>query len=161
MEYILFDLQFFPPAQGRYSVAVNCPLLQGDAVGEFVSPAADPDYAALTLAMRGRETPGDVFDRLVAMGLVTLHADDEHAHEHIAKNARNGDAITVATNDEAAELNERIRTGRIEGGEVDDAVTATGSDGLPIGAGDLIQTRRNDTTLGVANRQQWVGCSRP
>jgi conjugative relaxase-like TrwC/TraI family protein len=116
----------------------------------------DPGYAALTLAMRGRETPGDVFDRLVAMGLVTLHADDEHAHEHIAKNARNGDAITVATNDEAAELNERIRTGRIEGGEVDDAVTATGSDGLPIGAGDLIQTRRNDTTLGVANRQQWV-----
>src|SRR5699024_1422682 len=27
---------------------------------------------------------------------------------------------------------------------------------LPIGAGDLIQTRRNDSDLGVANRQQWV-----
>ncbi|MGP5055238.1 hypothetical protein ACTXJ3_09155 [Brachybacterium paraconglomeratum] len=35
-------------------------------------------------------------------------------------------------------------------------MTATGSDGLSIGAGDLIQTRRNDTTLGVANRQHWI-----
>ncbi len=35
-------------------------------------------------------------------------------------------------------------------------MTATGSDGLPIGAGDLIQTRKNDAALGVANRQQWV-----
>ncbi|CEG97208.1 Conjugal transfer protein [Propionibacterium freudenreichii] len=116
----------------------------------------DPDYAALTLAMRDRETPGDVFDQLAAVGLVTLHADDEHAQEHIAENAHDGEAITVATNDEAAVLNERIHTARVERGEVDDAVTATGSDGLPIGAGDVIQTRRNDTTLGVANRQQWV-----
>jgi hypothetical protein len=37
----------------------------------------DPDYAALTLAMRDRENPGAVFDRLAAMGLVTLHTDDE------------------------------------------------------------------------------------
>ncbi len=35
-------------------------------------------------------------------------------------------------------------------------MTETGSDGLPIGAGDLIQTRKNDTALGVANRQQWI-----
>ncbi|MFK5210461.1 MobF family relaxase [Propionibacterium freudenreichii] len=116
----------------------------------------DPDYAALSLAMRDRANPGELFDRLTAMGLVTLHADDEHAREHIAENTRDGEAITVATNDEAAALNERIRTGRIERGEVDDAVTATGSDGLPIGRGDVIQTRKNDTALGVANRQQWV-----
>lgn len=25
-----------------------------------------------------------------------------------------------------------------------------------MGRGDLIQTRKNDTSLGVANRQQWV-----
>ena len=35
-------------------------------------------------------------------------------------------------------------------------MTATGSDGLSIGRGDLIQTRKNDTDLGVANRQQWI-----
>jgi hypothetical protein len=39
----------------------------------------------------------------------------------------------VATNDEAAALNERIRAGTGRAGEVDDAVTATGSDGLPSG----------------------------
>ena len=75
---------------------------------------------------------------------------------NVTKYASHGEAITVVTNDEAAELNERMRTGRVERGEVDDEVTATGSDGLPIGAGDLIQTRRNDTALGVANRQQWI-----
>lgn len=117
---------------------------------------SDAEYAALTLAMRDRDDPGDVFDRLTAMGLVTLYADDETAREHITSHAQDGEAITVATNDEAAELNERIRTGRVQRGEVEDTVTATGSDGLPIGAGDLIQTRRNDTGLGVANRQQWI-----
>ncbi len=116
----------------------------------------DPDYAALTLAMRDRESPGDTFDQLAAMGLITVHADDEHARAYITVNAQNREAITVATNDEATALNERIRTGRIGRGEVDDAVTATGGDGLPIGAGDLIQTRKNDSDLSVANRQKWV-----
>ncbi|SMX94338.1 conjugative relaxase domain-containing protein, TrwC/TraI family [Brevibacterium sp. Mu109] len=117
---------------------------------------ADPDYAALTLTMRDRENPGDAFDRLAAMGLITLHANEEQARDHITKHTREGEAITVATNDEATVLNERIRAGRVEGGEVDDTITATGSDDLPIGAGDLIQTRKNDSDLGVANRQQWI-----
>ncbi|QQT71112.1 AAA family ATPase [Brevibacterium casei] len=117
---------------------------------------ANTAYAALTLTMRDRENPGDVFDRLTAMGLVTLHLDEEQARDHITEHAAQGDAITVASNDEAAALNERIRTGRVERGEVDDTITATGSDELPIGRGDLIQTRKNDTALGVANRQQWI-----
>ena len=117
---------------------------------------SDAEFAALTLRMRDRENPGEVFDRLAAMNLVTLHADEEQARDHITANTRDGEAITVATNDEAAGLNERIRTGRVESGEVDDTITATGSDGLPIGAGDLIQTRKNDSDLGVANRQQWI-----
>ncbi len=115
----------------------------------------DPEYATLTLAMRDRENPGAVFDRLAAMHLVTLHADEDAAREHIADNTVQGEAITVATNDEAAALNERIRIGRVEAGEVNNTITATGSDGLSIGAGDLIQTRRNDSDVGVANRQQW------
>src|SRR5699024_9081483 len=85
-----------------------------------------------------------------------LHAEDDAAREHITENACAGEAITVATNDEATALNERIRAGRVEAGEVNDTITATGSDGLSIGAGDLIQTRRNDSDLGVANRQQWI-----
>lgn len=116
----------------------------------------NPEYAALTLAMRDRENPGEMFNQLADLGLVTLHADEENARDYIAEQVRDGEAITVATNDEAAALNERIRTGRIERGAVNDGVTSTGSDGLPIGAGDVIQTRKNDTALGVANRQQWV-----
>lgn len=118
--------------------------------------STDPEYAELTLAMRDRENPGDAFDQLAAMQLVTLHEDADHVREHITEQAQEGEAITVATNDEVAAVNERIRAGKVERGEVDDQMTATGSDGLSIGAGDLIQTRQNDTTLGVANRQQWV-----
>lgn len=116
----------------------------------------DPDYAAWTLSMRDRESPGTVFDRLAAMNLLTLHEGDDAAREHITDHAQDSEAITIATNDEAAEVNERIRTGRVERGEVDDQATATGSDGLSLGAGDFIQTRRNNSNLGVANRQQWV-----
>src|SRR5699024_3889153 len=103
-----------------------------------------------------RENPGAVFDHLAAMQLITLHADGDAAREHITDNTHDGETITVATNDEATALNERIRAGRVESGEVNDTITATGSDGLSIGADDLIQTRRNDSDLGVANRQQWV-----
>jgi hypothetical protein len=53
-------------------------------------------------------------------------------------------------------LNERIRAERVGRDEVDDGRTVFGSDGLPIGAGDVIQTRRNESTLGVANRQTWT-----
>ncbi|WP_229116615.1 AAA family ATPase [Parenemella sanctibonifatiensis] len=117
---------------------------------------ADAEYASLTLTMRDRENPGDVFDQLSALGLVTLHADEEHARDHITDHASVGEAITVASNDGAAALNERIRAARVDRGEVDDTITSTGSDELPIGRGDLIQTRKNDTGLGVANRQQWI-----
>uniref|UniRef100_UPI0039EECE47 ATP-dependent DNA helicase n=1 Tax=Sinomonas sp. G460-2 TaxID=3393464 RepID=UPI0039EECE47 len=116
---------------------------------------ADPAYADLTLAMRDGRDTGAVFDQLAALGLVRIHASEDDAQTHIAGTAREGDAITVATLEEATALNERIRARRVEQGIVDDARTATGSDGLGIGSGDLIQTRRNDARLGVANRQTW------
>ncbi|WP_455132102.1 hypothetical protein [Microbacterium aurum] len=61
---------------------------------------ADTKYAALTLVMRDRENPGAVFDRLAAMNLVTLHADDA-AREYVTAHARKGEVTTVATNDES------------------------------------------------------------
>lgn len=116
----------------------------------------DPDYANLTVRMRDRRDLGDVFDQLDRLGLIRLHADGDELQEHIAQNARDGATITVAGNEDAARLNEHIREKRMARGLVDDATTTTGSDGLSIGAGDLIQTRRNDSALGVANRQQWI-----
>jgi hypothetical protein len=97
-----------------------------------------------------------IFDQLHALGLIQLHDDDEAVRDHIAAQREASTAVTVATNDEARDLNERIRAQRIEDGEVDDARRVTGSDGLPIGADDVIQTRRNDRDLRVANRQTWT-----
>ncbi|WP_449282953.1 MobF family relaxase [Leucobacter sp.] len=116
----------------------------------------DPEYADLTVRMRDRRNPGEVFDQLDRLGLIRLHADGDELREHLAKNTREGEAITVASNEDAAQVNDRIRAERLTQGLVDDATTTTGSDGLSIGAGDLIQTRKNDTALGVANRQQWI-----
>jgi hypothetical protein len=117
---------------------------------------ADPEYADLTVQMRRGEDPALLFDRLEALGLVVLHASIEDAHDAVARTARDGDAVTVATNDEARALNAVIREVRVRRGDVDDAHTTSGSDGLPIGAGDVVQTRRNNSQLGVANRQTWT-----
>ena len=116
----------------------------------------DPAYAELSVRLRDRADPGAIFDQLTALGLIRLHTDADGLREHIAQRREEGETVTVATNDEAARLNERIRDHRTHTAAVDDQVTATGSDGLPIGRGDLIQTRKNDTGLGVANRQLWI-----
>jgi hypothetical protein len=116
----------------------------------------DPDYADLTVRMRTSKNPALLFDRLHALGLVVLHESTEAEQETLARDAREGNAITVATNDEARELNSRIRANRVQHGDVDDTRTTTGNDGLSIGAGDVIQTRKNDSDLHVANRQTWT-----
>jgi hypothetical protein len=116
----------------------------------------DPEYADLTVQIRRGEHPALLFDRLHALGLVAWHPSIEDAHDVIARTALDGDAVTVATNDEARALNSTIRQVRVQRGEVDDVHITYGSDGLPIGAGDVVQTRDNDSRLGVANRQTWT-----
>ena len=122
----------------------------------------DPTYADLTLRLRAGDNPAHLFDRLHALGHVRLHRSTDDAHEAIATattaaiESTRTVAATVATNDEARSLNDRIRTQRVARGEVDDTATVSGNDGLPIGAGDVITTRKNDSTLGVANRQTWT-----
>ncbi len=116
----------------------------------------DPAYAEVTLRMRDGRDPGSVFDQLAGLGLIRLHESGEDAREHIAQSARESEAVTVSTNDEARTINARIREERVSQGLVDDMTTVYGSDGLPVGAGDVIQTRRNSAYVGVANRQTWV-----
>ena len=115
----------------------------------------DPGYADLTLRMRASENPTLLFDELHALGLIRLHESTEALHRAIADGTSDGDAITTATNEESRELNTRIQSERVHNGAVDNTRTSTGNDGLPIGAGDVIQTRENDSNLGVANRQTW------
>lgn len=116
----------------------------------------DPAYAEVTLRIRDGRNPGEVFDQLTSLGLIRLHDSGDEALEHIAQARQDGEAITVSTSDEARTVNARIREERVSNGVVDDTTTVYGSDGLPIGAGDVIQTRKNNTDVGVANRQQWV-----
>ncbi len=145
------------PAVGRGGVLDVAAQIRGRTIDMAeVHRFTDPEYADLTMRLRDRDDPGAIFDQLAALGLIRLHADTEHVHEHIARRHSGGEAVTVASNDEATRLNGRIRDERTHAGAVDDQTTATGSDGLPIARGDLIQTRKNDTGLGVVNRQLWV-----
>lgn len=116
----------------------------------------DPEYARLTLGLRAGRDPAALFDRLHALGMVVLHEDTETLRAAVTAERIDGAAITTATNDEARELNALVREDRVRAGLVDDARTVEGSDGLSIGRGDLIQTRRNDAEVGVANRQTWI-----
>jgi hypothetical protein len=155
------------PAVGRggvLDIAATITTGSGGTVHDLdtVHRFADPAYADLTLQMRAGHDPTDLFDQLDARGLIRLHATAEQAHEQIASATTSAlargrsVAATVATNDEARDLNERVSKQRIASGSVDDTTTSTGRDGLPIGVGDVIATRRNDSTLGVANRQIWT-----
>jgi hypothetical protein len=155
------------PAVGRggvLDIAATITAGSGGTVHDLdtVHRFADPAYADLTLQMRAGHDPAELFDELEARGLIKLNATAEQAHEQIADAttsalASDGSvAATVATNDEARDLNERVRNQRIALGSVDDTTISTGRDGLPIGVGDVIATRRNDSNLGVANRQIWT-----
>ncbi len=145
------------PAVGRGGVLDMAAQIRGRSIDMAEAHRfADAAYADLSIRLRGRDGPASIFDDLHALGLIQLHADTDELHEHIATQRGDGQAVTVTTNDEATWLNARIRDERVRAGAVDDGATTTGSDGLPVGRGDLIQTRKNDTSLGVANRQQWI-----
>jgi energy-coupling factor transporter ATP-binding protein EcfA2 len=145
------------PAVGRGGVLDMAAQLRGRTFDMAeVHRFTDPTYAEVTVQMRDRRDPGQVFDRLRELGLIRLHGDADELREHLATSRQEGEAVTVASNEEATRLNDRIRDERARAGVIDDTTTATGSDGLNIGRGDLIQTRKNRTDLGVANRQQWI-----
>ncbi|MCL2316521.1 MAG: AAA family ATPase [Actinomycetia bacterium] len=145
------------PAVGRGGVLDMAAQIRGRTFDmSEVHRFTDPDYAALTIAMRDGSNPARVFDRLAALGLVRLHGTDDEMRDTIATTRRDGETVTVATNDEAAWFNEAIRARRVTDGSAEVGITVTGCDGLPIGKGDLIQTRKNDNALGVANRQTWT-----
>lgn len=145
------------PAVGRGGVLDIAALLRGRTFDMAeVHRFTDPTYAEVSVQLRDRRNPGDVFDQLQELGLIQLHTEADELCEHLSISKRDGEAVTVASNDEAAWLNDRIRVERTRLSLVDDTTTTSGSDGLSIGRGDLIQTRKNRTDLGVANRQQWI-----
>jgi exodeoxyribonuclease V alpha subunit len=124
--------------------------------------APDRTYAELTLAIREGDDPFAVADRMVERGMVIVHHTDDEATAALADEAALAAeqpgtlAVTVATNAEALAVNEAVRARRVLVGTVDDRQIAAGMDGVRIGAGDRIVTRKNDPDLGVANREAWT-----
>lgn len=122
----------------------------------------DPEFAKLTLQMRERRDPGAVFDALVKMGLVRVHASEDDARAAIAADTADAIAVgrtvanTVATNAEASSINDATRRHLVEAGIVSDDRTVAGADGVALGRGDRIMTRQNDSQLGVANRETFT-----
>ncbi|WP_167350496.1 MobF family relaxase [Microbacterium arborescens] len=122
----------------------------------------DVEYAELTLQMRSRELPDELFDKLHARGNVAVHATMDDAREAITRDAiaraRAGStvAIATATNEDAATLNALIQQAHADAGHTTAArVDVAGSDLLTIRNGDRIMTRKNVRELGVANRDVW------
>jgi hypothetical protein len=125
----------------------------------------DPTYGALTLRLR---EPADRVDALaVARDLATSGHVHTVATEHDArermvaawlKHAGRGERVSLvtATNAEAQKINDRIQQERLEVGALAGNRIALGQDGQRLLAGDIVQTRRNDTGLGVDNRALWI-----
>jgi exodeoxyribonuclease V alpha subunit len=120
------------------------------------------EYADLTLRIRAGIDPEKVFDDLHAGGHVQVwdtaadalgHLAWETAHRHLDGTSQ---AVSVATNDDAAAINEVVREQLVTAGAVDDTRVTHGSDGLRIGVGDQVMTRQNQPDLGVANRMTWT-----
>ncbi|MFF2773073.1 hypothetical protein ACFVUP_38850, partial [Streptomyces bacillaris] len=65
-------------------------------------------------------------------------------------------ALVTATHAEAQEISEAIQRRRIESGAVRPERALSGQSGQAIFVGDVVQTRRNDTSADVQNRQNWI-----
>jgi len=140
---------------------------------EAVHRFADPAYAQLSLSMRtgAPQSPGMVFDALLARGQVRIYptpAERTQALAEIAaaatatrtttgRNRHGGGVLLVAdTREQVADLNGHIRQRLVAGGHVEDTRVVTTWAGERIGVGDQITTRRNDRDLDVANRDTWT-----
>jgi len=130
-------------------------------------------YADLTLRMRepaGRRDAEAIAATLVdgIDGAAVTVAESTRAAHQVAVDrwfeitttpAGGGRAKTVAivtpTNDEAQTINEAIQARRITAGALDTTRSADGMDGQSIHRGEVVQTRKNSTSLGVDNRALW------
>lgn len=125
----------------------------------------DPAYGALTLRIR---EPADYADatmvakELAATGHVDIVTSEHQMRErmvaawlrHTARGERV--ALVTATNAEAQQINDLIQQERLDRGQLAADRITLGQDGQRLLVGDIVQTRRNDTGLGVDNRAQWT-----
>lgn len=73
------------PAVGRGGVLDMAAQLRGRAFDMAeVHRFTDSAYAEVTVRMRDRRNPGQVFDRLRELGLIQLHAEYVREHAHLS-----------------------------------------------------------------------------
>lgn len=125
----------------------------------------DATYGALTLRLR---EPADhahalsIARELVATEHVETVTSEHDARERMVaawlKHAGRGErvALVTATNAEAQQVNDRIQQVRLDTGALAADRFGLGQHGQHLLVGDLVQTRRNDTELGVDNRALWI-----
>ncbi|MFC5730134.1 MULTISPECIES: MobF family relaxase [Nocardioides] len=127
---------------------------------ETVHRFTDPEYADLTLLMRGGQRPGDVFDALLERGQIAVHRTEVERLAALAEFTATGDLVIADTREQVSNLNATSRDHRLTTNPTGSAPASSGvvttSAGEQVGVGDRIATRRNDRDLGVANRDTWT-----
>jgi nucleoside-triphosphatase THEP1 len=125
----------------------------------------DPTYGALTLRLREPADHADALTiarELVEAGHIDMVASEHDAREKMVavwlKHASRGQriALVTATNAEAQQINDRIQQERVDVGALAIDRVAIGQDAQRLLVGDIVQTRQNDTGLGVDNRALWT-----
>ncbi|MEV8212910.1 AAA family ATPase [Leifsonia sp. NPDC077715] len=126
---------------------------------------SDPAWADIALRLRdprGKDAMHGVAEDLVRTDSVVLTNSDLAAREAMvegwfdATRDRETIALVAATHAEAQEISEAIQRRRIESGDVCPGRALSGQSGKAIFVGDFVQTRRNDTSADVQNRQNWI-----
>lgn len=161
------------PAVGRGGVldlAARHAGVEGTVALDVVHRFADPEYAAISLAMRRGErigeAPGEageaVFDALWRRGQIRLYASEPERTQSLAHEkgeailaGRHRSALMADSREQVAAMNGAVRDRLVAEGFVDDRLAVVNESGERLGVGDRVATRRNDWQLGVANRQLW------
>ncbi|WP_242498311.1 MobF family relaxase [Nocardioides glacieisoli] len=121
---------------------------------EGVHRFADPEYADMSLRMRTGDRPDEVFDELARRGLVVVHASEVERVAALAARASSGELVVADTREQVARINSMVHHVHARTGEDTDVLIT--SAGERIAVGDRVATRRNDSELGVANRERWT-----
>lgn len=125
----------------------------------------DPEWARVTLGIRDCKDPAAMASRLTggkdgadaAGGHAVWLGEDGEVVDYLARAWTDdpGLLITCTTNRQADLVNETIQRERMEAGSLGADWIGCAGDGA-VHAGDRIQTRLNDASLGVANRETWT-----
>ncbi|MEN2742909.1 AAA family ATPase [Microbacterium sp. X-17] len=126
---------------------------------------SDPAWAQLSLRLRDPDSAEDmheIADELIGTGHVVLTNSDGDANAAMVdawfQARRQGEtiALVTATHADSQTISEAIQARRLAAGQVSTSRHFIGQTGQVIGIGDVVQTRRNDSTTGVDNRQSWT-----